>query len=197
MSSRRWSSRGYTLVELMMALALFTVGVLGIISMQKLTVVSNAHAKEVSIAQRVAQSWATQLQLDSANWRTDLTTTSWLNTLVSAGGWQAPDYVAARGFGKAFDALGGPLADTSADRQRARYCANVRLTWLYPQNQLGVVGNGMLRAEIRVFWLRQGQQLPSANGACTVTPAELASDTTPERYHWVYHTTGIRQRAGS
>lgn len=190
--TRRRGRDGYTLVELMMGIALFTVGVLGVISMQKLTVVSNAHAKNMSIAQRVAQSWAAQLQLDTANWRTDMSTTSWLFTLSNAGGWQAPAYVAARSFGGAFDALGNPLADP-ADA-RARYCTNVRLTMLHPPNQAGVVGNGMMRAEIRVFWLRDGQQLPSANGVCTVTPAQLALDATPERYHWIYHTAGVRQR---
>ena len=43
MSSRHAAQAGYTIVELMMALALFTVGVVGVMSLQKITAVSNSH----------------------------------------------------------------------------------------------------------------------------------------------------------
>ena len=55
---KRRSQAGYTMVELMMALALLTVGVLGIVSLQRVTVVSNGHAKRLATAQRIAQTWA-------------------------------------------------------------------------------------------------------------------------------------------
>lgn len=191
MSRQRWRARrGYTLVELMMALALFTVAVLGIISMQKVMVVSNAHAKNVSVAQRIAQSWAAQLQLDATRWRTDMTSTDWLN-LVDTG-WTKPDYRASRKFGKAFDALGSPLTDSAADLARASYCASIRITTLYSDTQ-PVVGNGMVRAEIRVYWLRDGQSTLTATGICGGT--ELQVNTASDRYHFVYHTAGIRQQA--
>ena len=47
---RHSRQRGYTLVELMMALALFVVAVLGIIAMQKITAATNGH---VTRGQRV------------------------------------------------------------------------------------------------------------------------------------------------
>ena len=189
----RASAAGYTLVELMMALALFTVAVLAIVSMQKLTVVANAHAKNTSVAHRIAQSWAGQLELDATRWRTDLSGTNWLGPLIG-GGWSRPTYEAGRTFGAAFDALGNPLTDSNADQARARYCANVRLAWLYSP-VLPVLGNGMMRAEIRVYWLRDGEANLNVNGICATGTNLATVGQASERYHFIYHTAGVRQHA--
>src|SRR5690349_14783694 len=180
----RRARAGYTLVELMMALALFTVAMLGIISLQRLMVVSNAHAKNVSVAERIAESWAAQLQMDSTSWRTNLGTTDWLGNV--GGGWLRPGFVAgAKNFGAAFDALGNPLPDATG-LARARYCAHVRLTSLYTDTPL-VSGNGMMRAEIRVFWLRDGEaDLVPANGLCAVAQDVGAIGQRFDLYHFVY-----------
>jgi prepilin-type N-terminal cleavage/methylation domain-containing protein len=193
LQSARRSAAGYTLVELMMALALFTVGVLGIISLQRLMVASTAHAKNTSIAERIAESWAAQLQLDSTSWVSNTGTTDWLSNVD--GGWVRPAYVAgSKNFGAAFDALGNPLSDATG-LGRARYCAHVRLTTLY-SSTAPVTGNGMMRAEVRVFWLRDGEgYLVPANGLCSVTQDEDAIGQAFDRYHFVYLTAGIRQHS--
>lgn len=182
--------RGYTLVELMMALALLTVSVLGIISLQKVTVVTNAHAKNLAIAQRVAQAWAAQLQMDSTEWVTNLPTSGFLN---STAGWQRLPYNPARRFGAAFDALGNPLADDNLNG--ARFCTHVRQRLLYPN--LSVAGNGVLRAEIRVFWLRDGQApVDPARSLCFFpqVDADISSiGAATSNYHFVYQTIALRQ----
>ena len=58
---RRARARGYTAVELMLSIGLFAIGVTGIIAMQKLTVVSNQHAKNLAIATNIAEAWLDQL----------------------------------------------------------------------------------------------------------------------------------------
>ena len=189
---KRAPHRGYTLVELMMALALFTVAVLGIISMQKITVVSNAHAKNVAMAERIAQAWAGQLEMDASTWRTSAYV-GWLN---EGAQWQRPAYDTARAFGAAFDALGNPLPNSEVSR--AHFCAHVRMSKLYPSQTAGEDnGNGMLRAEIRVFWLRDGEAaLDSNDSMCSdgQTPAQAAAiGLATERYQFVYQTVGIRQ----
>jgi prepilin-type N-terminal cleavage/methylation domain-containing protein len=191
--SARRSSAGYTLVELMMALALFTVGVLGIISLQRLMVASNAHAKNTSIAERIAESWAAQLQMDSTSWVDSTGSTDWLGNV--GGGWVRPAYVAgSKNFGAAFDALGNPLSDATG-LAKARYCAHVRLTTLY-SSTAPVTGNGMMRAEVRVFWLRDGEaNLVPTNGLCSVTQDEDAIGQAFDRYHFVYLTAGVRQHS--
>jgi prepilin-type N-terminal cleavage/methylation domain-containing protein len=189
LAGKRALRRGYTLVELMMALALFTVAVLGIISMQKITVVSNAHAKNVAMAQRIAQGWAGQLEMDGSAWRTAFGS-GWLN---AAATWQRPLYITGRAFGAAFDALGNPVPD--GELGRAQFCTHVRMSWLYPTNS-GVGGNGMLRAEIRVFWLRDGEAALDSNASmCALQTSATATNIglATERYHFVYQTVGIRQ----
>jgi prepilin-type N-terminal cleavage/methylation domain-containing protein len=183
---------GYTLVELMMALALFSVAVLGIISMQKITVASNMHAKNLSTAQRIAQSWAGQLEMDATQWRSSFNSAGFLN---DAGVWQRPAYSANRSFGAAFDALGNPLTDGQLGQ--ARFCTHVRMSWLY-RDAVGASGNGMLRAEIRVFWQKEGTTAlyPGATGTmCAAhTPVQAtAIGLSTELYHFVYQTVGVRQ----
>jgi prepilin-type N-terminal cleavage/methylation domain-containing protein len=190
---QRTRERGYTLVELMMALALFTVAVLGIISMQKITAASNAHAKNVTIAQRIAQAWAGQLEMDATAWRTTFGTPGWLN---DANVWQRPAYIPTRRFGGAFDALGNPLADT--DVAQARFCTHLRMAWLYPTT-MGAGGNGMLRAEIRVFWLRDDEAALDSNATMCATgqTAAQARDIglATDRYRFVYQAVGVRQHS--
>lgn len=189
---RRGRQRGYTLVELMMALALFAIAVVGIIAMQKVTISSNAHAKNIAMAQRIAQAWAGQLQMDGTAWRTSFGA-GWLN---DANVWQRPAYLEGRTFGGAFDALGNPLADE--DVAQARFCTHVRMAWLYPP-AMNVGGNGMLRAEIRVFWLRDGEvPLDSTTTMCSESQTSVqatAIGLATERYRFVYQTVGIRQHS--
>ena len=187
---RRAATRGYTLVELMMALALLSTAILGIIAMQKMTVISNAHAKNVSIAQRIAQAWATQLELDGTEWRTG-TGGGFLSGAPT--GWQRPLYNPTRRFGAAFDALGNPLVDASV--ASARFCTNVRVAPLYPTT-MGRIGNGVLRAEIRVFWQRDGQDTADASGLCAAPQSDALIkkiDFANDVYHFVYQTVAVRQ----
>jgi prepilin-type N-terminal cleavage/methylation domain-containing protein len=190
--AQRARERGYTLVELMMALALFTVAVLGIISMQKITVASNAHAKNVAIAQRIAQAWAGQLEMDATAWRTAFGT-GWLN---DANVWQRPAYIASRRFGGAFDALGNPLADNNVGE--ARFCSHLRMAWLYPTT-MGAGGNGMLRAEIRVFWLRDDEAALDSNASmCSTAQTAVQAQAiglATDRYRFVYQAVGVRQHS--
>jgi prepilin-type N-terminal cleavage/methylation domain-containing protein len=188
----RGRQRGYTLVELMMALALFTVAVIGIIALQKIVIVSNAHAKNVAIAQRIAQAWAGQLEMDGTEWRTTFGN-GWLN---AANVWQRPPYIADRQFGGAFDALGNPLNDN--ELSRAAFCSHVRMAWLFPAT-MGTAGNGMLRAEIRVFWLKDGEvPLDSTASICSASQTATQASSiglATDRYRFVYQTVGVRQHS--
>ena len=188
---RRLRARGYTVVELMMALAVFTTGVTGIVAMQRATASANRHARAVVVATGIAQAWLDQLTAESGLWRTDLSQTTWLksiNTGSNDGNWQLPDFVAARRFGPRFNVFGEP--DTDADD----YCAQIRLTWLYPdENNGGVPGTGVIRTEVRVFWLRDGasrvdEDCTGTSGA-TMTAVTGATDS----YHFVHQAGAVAQ----
>jgi hypothetical protein len=197
--------RGYTAVELMLALGLFGVGVSGIIAMQKLTVVSNQHAKNLAIATHAAEAWLDQLAADATLWNSptkageadDIADTTWVENASGAndGLWFLPAWSDDLRFGAGFDALGAPLEDAA----NARFCAHVRLTTLYSATGAAataagretLAGNGLVRAEVRVFWLRDGAV--AIGKACTEASAIGEVATATDRYHRVFKVTALRQ----
>lgn len=200
--------RGYTAVELMLALGLFAVGVSGIIAMQKLTIVSNQHAKNLAIATKIAEAWLDQLAADATLWNSptkpgeldDIGDTVWVENASGAndGVWKLPVWNDDLNFGRGFDALGAPL-ETADD---ARFCTHLRLTTLYSatggatgSGRETLAGNGLVRAEVRVFWLRDGAT--PIEKACsdedTIDEVTAATDT----YHRVYKVSAVRQHGST
>jgi prepilin-type N-terminal cleavage/methylation domain-containing protein len=194
---KRPSTRGYTAVELLMALAVFAIGISGIISLEKVTVVANQHAKNLAIATQIVQSWKSQLTVDAALWNNpspatarpdDLDQTGWLTQADSQKGvWFQPAYIPERLFGPAFDALGNVVTDPK-ETQQIQFCTHLRLTRVYPSD----TGAGLIRAEVRVFWLRDGQADGQFCNATTSTPTAIGQAITT--YHFVYQTTAITQQ---
>ncbi|HTA91097.1 MAG TPA: prepilin-type N-terminal cleavage/methylation domain-containing protein [Polyangiaceae bacterium] len=201
---RARSHRGYTIVELMMAITVFGIGVAGIISMEKVTSASNQHAKNLAIATHIAESWLDMLHADASTWNhpspgypiADLgTDTVWLQGVVSNAGansWFLPAWNTQLGFGPAFDALGNPINTTNGDLSNVAFCSNLRLSYLFPPNPSS--GNGLIRAEVRVFWLRDGQTSPQAgtNMCATTMPTNLINGAT-NVFHFVQKITAIRE----
>lgn len=195
MSAQACRRRGYTAVELLMAISIFAIGVSGIIAMQKVTVGANKHARDLSIATHIAQAWLEQLSADAAAWNhpssqntvSDLADTTWLKG-VANNQWFRPAYDGTRVFGAGFDALGNPVSD--ANPGDAVFCAHIRLSWLYPEAS----GNGLIRTEVRVFWLRDGQGAPVGNQPiCAVATAPAAVEGAGLKYHFVHQASAAKQ----
>jgi Tfp pilus assembly protein PilV len=183
-----------------MSIAILTIGVTGVIAMQKVTVTSNQHAKNLAIATQIGQAWMDQLRADALSWNhpsarlatSDLAQTTWLQSVPNTGtsAWFQPAWDANRNFGAGFDVQGRPAApDSTAPR---RFCTHLRLSWLYQANGT-MAGNGLIRAEVRVFWLREGQSGIQNRLVCSnnENPADIGAAT--ERYHFVYNVSAIRQ----
>lgn len=197
--------RGYTLVELMMALAVLAIGIGGVFAMQKVTITSNGQAKNLALATHIAESWLDELSAEGGQWNDfgDFNDGVWLAQVgaeeAAAGNWFRPAFSEARKFGPAFDALGSyvPAADVA---ERAHFCSDLRLRWMSSQTAIKT-GAGLVRAEVRVFWRREGiigltgDLLPSH--ACDVLPAEVDSDEGRRLFHVVYLSTAIRQQMGA
>ncbi len=189
--------RGFTIVELMMALTILAIGVSGIVAMQKVTLASNQHAKDLALATHIAQAWVEQLNADAAAWNhpsqsntaRDIGETNWLGVAdTNENVWFRPSYVAALDFGPSFDALGNVVTD--ADVANARFCTNIRLSWLYPDT----AGNGLIRAEVRVFWLREGAGGGiNNNSVCDPKNNATTIGQAFDKYHFVYEATAIKQ----
>ena len=192
--------RGYTAVELLMAISVFGIGVAGIISMEKVTSASNQHAKNLAIASHIAESWLDMLRMEGSQWNhpspldgtSDLPQLLWLSQVVSnasAGNWFLPAWDPLVSFGPAFDALGNPVNPQNLNG--AVFCSHLRLSWLYAQNPSN--GNGLIRAEVRVFWLRDGAIPPGNVNPCTPgTPAAAVTGAT-QVFHFVQEITAIRE----
>lgn len=192
---------GYTVVELMMAIAVMTVGLGGIIAMQKVTVASNMNAKNVSIATHIGQSLLDELATEARKWTQADTfnNTTWLQNVGVQGStplWFAPQYDAQRQLGQGYDALGNAVADEDLETA-AHFCAHVRLSWLNSQTA-GKLGSGLVRAEVRVYWRREGIAYTSQNlpiNPC-VTPVAFEQWAGAPLYHVVNLSTALRQHAG-
>jgi prepilin-type N-terminal cleavage/methylation domain-containing protein len=196
--ARTLRQRGYTAVELMMAIGIFGLGVTGIIAMQKVTTVSNQHAKNLSIATHIAESWLDMLATDAVMWNhpspgnsvPDIGQTTWLQSVkVNANAvndWILPQYSTLLAFGPAFDALGNPVDPANAPNGVA-FCSHLRLSWLYQPTSSG---NGLIRAEVRVFWLRDGQGF--TQNMCSAAQVANVGGAT-QTFHFVQKITAIRE----
>jgi prepilin-type N-terminal cleavage/methylation domain-containing protein len=190
--------RGFTVVELMMSLAVLVVGIGGIIAMQKVTVSTNLHAKSLATATRIAQAWQDQLMTEGSLWTqsTGITNTTWLKFASSSPGtWVRPTWTGTvssgnglvQPFGAAFDALGNPLVDASV--AQAHFCVHILLQPVYP-----IAGRlGMIRTTVRVLWPRVQGTYPTTNFcATTQNPALIGAEI--ENYHSIYQTSAVRVR---
>jgi prepilin-type N-terminal cleavage/methylation domain-containing protein len=195
------ASRGVTVVEVMMALAMFAIGASGVIAMEKVTVVANQNAKNVEVANEVARTWIERLRGDAVVWnfpsrvnqfQFDITDTQWLSGNVQPFGssnWFRPNLPAANIYG-VHDSLGRDDPNP-ASVSTGPFCVQIRLTWIRL--------NTSMRAEVLVYWLRQGitnQGLsvsapPVLCGASPNSPPAVLGSQ--QLFHMVVATTEIRQ----
>jgi type IV pilus assembly protein PilV len=180
--SRRLRARraGYTLVEVMMALAILGIGATGLAAIQKTVIIGNTSARSLVTANSVASTWVERLRTDALVWNTGLLSdTLWLQKATpGVTAWQVPASVTGRGSAMT-DITGADLYGAVAG-EAVGFCTHLRLTQLYPT---------MVRAEIRVFWDKQGGTVPCL-------PNQVATVPTNARYGFVYITTSIPQGIG-
>ncbi|MEZ4409465.1 MAG: prepilin-type N-terminal cleavage/methylation domain-containing protein [Polyangiales bacterium] len=191
---RSRASGGYTLVEVLAALAVLGAGLLGIVAMQGAAVGANQRAHEITMATALARRWQDRLRRDSYQWNfpsqanpvsnlnntwylgqlLTVQDTNWIQPPSRTDGAQLVEHAAA-------DYFGNDVSPISSD---AYYCVHVRLAMLVP--------NQLARAEVRVWWYRQGGQRPAAYDNCgQAALTTMGNDTTNVR--WV-HVTQLLQR---
>src|SRR5690606_9322255 len=145
------SVRGYTVVELMMALAIFAIGATGVLAMQIIAAQTNSHAKNVAVATQLARSWQDNLSMDALVWgglqNWPITNTQWIQQVnVQNNVWFTPANDAALTFGPGADARGN-FVDFATDPGDVVFCTHIRLTRL-----LATLNAELIRTEVRVFW---------------------------------------------
>ena len=148
----RGTKDGFTLVEVMIAIGLMTVGSLGILAMQAATTRANRLARQVSVAQNVTQIWLDRIDRDVLDWDTPGDVTIGDETLLPADattGWFIPQGslhdIPNKNYETGAFGWNGEDLITTTD---IRYCTHLRLTWFRP--------GASVRADVRTFWIREG-----------------------------------------
>lgn len=143
------TQRGYTLVEVMMAMGILAMGGVGIMGLHQASTKANLEARQMSTANNILRTWMERLKRDSLLWTqggdsaatADLTPTAYLSEL--GNGWVVPDPADAAE-SHAFDHFG---RDTAVGANM-RFCTNVQVVWVVP----GLA----VRTDVRVWWVRRG-----------------------------------------
>lgn len=193
---RRYSREGFTLVEVLMAIAVLTAGALAIFAMQTAATHGNYQARQMTTGTQLAQRWVERLRRDALQWTSsssvhnplDLANTTYLSNVPTPGDapvWFVPVPEVGSGEAANFDFY----ADDTTVATEMRFCSNIRLEWLYP-------GRAM-RADVRVWWQRQrsGTEIDSGDGtdlsACAtgVDPETLTGNF---RAQFAYASTVLR-----
>lgn len=188
----RAARAGYTMVEVMMAIAVLAIGLLGVAALQTGSVSGNIQAQETTMATSLARLWVERLRRDAARWTVnvvpvagatpgEISSTRYLSAVANPPVWVVPPngltipgaasdpYASPSGTQTAaFDHWGRDVATGSANR---RYCTNIRIGWVYP--------GSAVRADVRVWWHKRlrtesaGDGLP-ARVACTTAASNAA-----------------------
>jgi len=159
---------GFTLVEVMIAIGIMTVGSLGILSMHQAVSGANRSALEMNTALAITERWVERVERDSLSWSEQginsapLTGTAYLSEIagsVAPTDWFRPLPTDTReSYG--FNYFG---ADTRTATD-IKYCTNLRLSWLRQGSSV--------RVDIRTFWYRGGHVVGSATHSKWVAGAD-------------------------
>lgn len=150
--SRQSECAGFTLVEVMIAIGIMTVGSLGILAMHSAVSRANRTANEMNTALAITERWLERIDRDALSWSeegintTALTSTDYLSELAGSIA-DTPWFTPAPSNGTEsyrFDYFGrDDLTGNST-----KYCVNLRMGWLRQGSSV--------RVDIRTFWLRDG-----------------------------------------
>jgi prepilin-type N-terminal cleavage/methylation domain-containing protein len=199
---------GYTMVEVMMGMSLLAIGAAAVISMQRASMQANLEARKLDMANSIAREWVERLRRDATQWTlpnasnasSNYANAKLLSTYLALGAsgqttaWSYPNaYLAGAavpdGVSPGFDILGRDLKATdilgaTGTPSKAIFCTNIRLNWL--------VASTLMRAEVRVFWLRLLSSGANTADWCNQSNAAAVTGDTKD-FHFIYAATAIRE----
>jgi type IV pilus assembly protein PilV len=200
-------SQGFTLVEVMMAVAVITIGASGILMMQGATKHANSSAYELSVAINYGNTWIDRIKRDSLAWTTPgnpatvLDDTRYLGfNVVNAAcadtnGWFSPSQTGQVPATESW-AIDYSGWETRTDEDM-RYCVDLRVTPAH------VIDDGTaappvdaLRVDVRVWWYRSGvgdsAVIDRTRGAYGCTRALTAAEANEKPIRTTYLSTVVR-----
>ena len=196
--ARRRQGRGFTLVEVMMAIAVMTVGAVAIFSMQSIAAEGSRRSRQVSTATEVNRFWLERVKLEALRWGPESTIAiPWLKQIPTAGGdpgtWFLPEEVGAGTslITAASDWYGVPMAIPGGPGVApADYCTSLRWT------RMATGTDELARLDVRTWWHRPSRTAGVTVSGCADGDAEQAALTTAlaniRDFGVVYSSTVIR-----
>ncbi len=160
---------GFTLIEVMMALAILTVGAVGILSMQSASTRGNINGRRMSVGTQRSSVWIERLRRDALFWQIagdPVGAAPQSQYLPRVGGdWFVPVSIDPLETAAA-NWTGQDLAGT----QLPQYCTHVRLSWAIP--------NQSIRADVRTYWSKaHGREHELVTNGCALgTEASVSID---------------------
>jgi prepilin-type N-terminal cleavage/methylation domain-containing protein len=198
MSTRR---AGYTLIEIMTAVVVLTIGATGIIAMQGASVRSNQDASETSTAINWATTWVERIKRDAASWiatgNTDFASPNtqylWQAT-ANPGLWHEPAALAPESAGADYFGFDTTVA------ANVRYCINVRFAVAHAFNpvtrtMVPASDANALRADVRVWWHRSANDADRTSKLCLTGAGLTAAEETSPQLRKHYLSTVVTWRA--
>jgi hypothetical protein len=193
------AARGYTIVVVLLAMTVLTIGAAGAMTMEKVSMQGNLDARKTDIATNIGRMWLERIQRDSMSWTqgANFANAQLLGNANNAvGNWFLPTAYAAPASGSAavspaFDILGRDLPG-QAPFSSAFFCVHLRTTWLASNNTNQT--NSLMRVELRVVWPRGIALDAFATPLCDTAPA-ATQNPDPRLYSTLYMVTAVRANA--
>lgn len=195
--------KGFTIVEVMVALGVMTISAMALFGMQAQATRANVRARDMTVASQIAQNVLERMKMDGLAWNTlgepavVLNNTSMLQLIDGSGAFMTlPERSETRGaktvvWSNGFDLYGidvpisgAPVATLSS----IRFCASQRLSWVYDTRRA-------IRADVRVWWSKEAptRSIISDFPGCTDNDVQLRpGGARYDDYHTVYMSTVIR-----
>ncbi len=197
-------SRGYSVIEVMMALGILAVGTTGVIALQKVALVGNTNARVADTGRLVAGTWVERLKTDALTWNdpmgiSDVADTRWLNV---AGVYNPQNPPAAANWVRAPQVANwsSPVADIHGadvfdpDSVDGVFCTHLLLSRAVEKRYTigGLTHPIAIRAVVRVVWRRDMTPMSECRNT---NPVDIEADD--GRYGFYYVTTMIGQEEAS
>lgn len=176
------SRPGYTMVEVMMGLAVLAVGATGVIALQRMAVLGSMTSRHLTNATSVSKTVIEHIENEASLWvdntGTNYGSMPWLGTaLTDANGKKTSDWVAvpAASFATTGKATGFTIEGMSvvpvAANQDVAYCSHIRAKWFGNQAaNANAPATDAVEIEVRTFFARSGRPV---NGECALAPASM------------------------
>jgi prepilin-type N-terminal cleavage/methylation domain-containing protein len=207
-AARSGRLRGYTAIEVLLAMTVLVIGAAAVMSMQKTSIQADLDARKMDVANGIARMWVERLERDAMQWTLPSSlspgaTSNLSNAKLISGnidqGWFVPNVymnvTTPETMSYGFDILGRDLATT--DLGSAVFCVSMQVVTLIPAQ--------LYRGDVRVLWLR-GLTPPTVSGSnssssaapafCNAANTDLkAADPNASglKYRAIYLTTSIRE----